>query len=490
MQKDVIIIGSGPGGYIAAIECAKRNRKVSLIEMGDIGGVCLNYGCMPTKALLHSAKEVLSVRNAKERSIISLDDFTINYPKIIQNSREKVLKLQDGVRFLMKKYNVEIINAKATFKSKNEVELEINNLENGNLDKNNLDKISGKGTITFNDAIIATGSTPRVLPNILVNGINVHNSKTFLVNEKMPKNVLIIGSGSIGLEFASFLNALGVNVIIVEALDKVMPQADATISNTLKRSLQNRGITIHTSSSISSFENKNNDIIDVVIKNKKDEEISFKVDMCLVSIGVVPNTKDLGLENANILLTERGFIKVNDDMQTSTANIYAIGDVIGLPTLAHVASREALIASASLCSSSNKCDSECDNKCSNENNTESKFNKNVIPYGTYSFPQVASVGLTEEQAKAQDLPYKSVRIPFSANGKAVVSDEDEGLIKLIYDTETKKILGCHIIQENAVELITEITLAINNDLTCDDIAKTIHAHPTLSEIIAEVSALF
>ena len=457
MQKDLVIIGSGPGGYIAAIECAKNGRKVTIFEKEILGGVCLNFGCMPTKALLHSAKEILGLKNALKNEKIYLSDFKINYEKIIQTSRERITTVRDGLSFLMKKHNIEVITAKAEFKSDNELTITYQ------------DKT--QDTVTFNDLIIAVGSTPRELPNIKVNGKNIHNSKTFLTNEKMPQSALVIGSGAIGLEFASFLNALGVNVTILEALDKVMPQADSTISNTLKRLLQDRGMTIFTSANITKFENVDDKIVNVTFTDKKGQEISSSFDMCIASVGVIPNTKNIKLENTKVEVTDRGFIKVNEKMETSSKHIYAIGDVIGAPTLAHVASREALIASYAIC------------------NIESKLNKNVIPYGTYSFPQVASVGLTEEQAKEKGLNYKSVRMPFSANGKAVVSESEEGLIKLIYDADTRKILGCHIIQEDAVELITEIVLAINNDLTIDDISKTIHSHPTLSEIISDVCRL-
>ena len=454
MEKDLVIIGSGPGGYIAAIECAKNGRKVTIIEKENLGGVCLNFGCMPTKALLHSAKEILGLKNALKNEKISLSDFKINYEKIIQSSRERISIVRDGLNFLMKRNNIEVITAKAEFKSDNELTITYQD--------------NTKDTVTFNDLIIAVGSTPRELPNIKVNGKNIHNSKTFLTNEKMPQNALVIGSGAIGLEFASFLNALGVNVTILEALDKVMPQADSTISNTLKRLLQDRGMTIFTSANITKFENVNDEIINVTFTDKKGIENSLTFDMCIASVGVLPNTKNIGLENTKVEVTDRGFIKVNEKMATTSNHIYAIGDVIGAPTLAHVASREALIASHAIC------------------NIKSNLNKNVIPYGTYSFPQVASVGLTEEQAKEKGLNYKSVRLPFAANGKAVVSESEEGLIKLIYDVDTRKILGCHIIQEDAVELITEIVLAINNNLTIDDISKTIHSHPTLSEAISEV----
>ena len=457
MEKDLVIIGSGPGGYIAAIECAKNGRTVTIIEKANLGGICLNFGCMPTKALLHSAKEILGLKNAIKNGKIDAIDFKINYSKIINSSRESISKIRDGLSFLMTKNKIEVINATACFKNDKEVELTYSD--------------NSKDTITFNDLIIATGSTPRELPNIKVNGKNVHSSKTFLTNETMPKNALVIGSGAIGLEFASFLNALGVKVTILEALDKVMPQADSTISNTLKRLLQDRGITIFTSASITKFENINDDIINITFTDKKGVENSLTFDTCIASVGVIPNTKNIGLENTSVNVTERGFIIVDNKMKTTASNIYAIGDVVGAPTLAHVASREALIASHAIC------------------NIESNLNKDVIPYGTYSFPQVASVGLTEEQAKEKGLNYKSVRLPFAANGKAVVSESEEGLIKLIFDADTRKILGCHIIQEDAVELITEIVLAINNNLTLDDITKTIHSHPTLSEAISDVCNL-
>lgn len=457
MQKDLVIIGSGPGGYVAALECAKNGRNVTIIEKADLGGVCLNFGCMPTKALLHSAKEIIGLKNALKSEKISISDLKIDYAKIIQESRENIKKVRDGLDFLMKKNKIEVISATARFSSDNLLTITYPN--------------ESTDTITFNDVIIATGSSPRELPNIKVNGKNIHSSKTFLTNERMPQNALVIGSGAIGLEFASFLNGLGVNVTVLEALDKVMPQADSTISNTLKRLLQDKGITIFTSANITKFENIDDNTINVTFKDKKDVENTLSFDICIASVGVIPNTKNLGLENTRVKITERGFISVNEKMQSESPNIYAIGDVIGAPTLAHVASREALIASKNIC------------------NIDCKLNKDVIPYGTYSFPQVASVGLTEEQAKEKGLNYKSVRIPFSANGKAVVSNEEEGLVKLIYDTNTRKILGCHIIQENAVELIAEVVLAINNNLTLEDITKTIHAHPTLSEAIYDVCRL-
>ncbi len=456
MEKDLVIIGAGPGGYTGAIEASKLGRKVTLVEKENLGGTCLNFGCMPTKSLLHVAHQIKAINELKKNNIAMFGDVAINYENIINISREHVKKLEEGVNFLMKKYNIEIIKGTASFLS--DKKITVSSLELDALEE-----------ITANDFIIATGSLPKNLPNIPVNGINVHNSRTFLLNKKFPKNILIIGSGAIGLEFASFLNAIGAQVTIVEYMDRIMPQADSTISNTLKRVLEEKGIKIYTSSQIINFSSDNKILAE--IKNKKEEVITFEGDSCLIAIGVIPNIDNLNLKNTTIKTNEKNFIEVNEKMETTAPHHFAIGDVIGMPTLAHVATCEARILVNHIC------------------NIESRLSKKNIPLCSYTIPQVASVGITEDEAKQKNISYKSVRMPFLANGKALVSEGSQGLIKLIFSPESKKILGCHILQENATELLPEIVLAMNNELTVNDIKESIHAHPTLAEIISDVCAL-
>ncbi len=457
MEKDLVIIGAGPGGYTAAIEASKCGRKVTLIEKENkLGGTCLNYGCMPTKSLLHVAREIDGLKSLQTNHLATFDNFSINYENIINLSREHVEKLNEGIKFLMKKNNVEIINATAGFISNGKIKI-FNKEENI------------QAEITANDFIISTGSIPREIPNIKINGTTVHNSKTFLLNKKMPRRVLVIGSGAIGLEFASFLNAVGSDVTIVEYMDKIMPQADSTISNTLKRILEEKGMKIFTSSQVIEFHS--NDKIIAKIKNKKEQIFDIEANACLVAIGVTPNIDGLELENTDISTNERNFITVNEKMETTAPHHFAIGDVIGMPTLAHVAMYEAKILVNYLC------------------NLNNKLLKRNIPLCSYTIPQVASVGITEDMAKEKNIDYKSVRIPFLANGKAVVSEESQGLIKLIFDPKSNIILGCHILQNDATELLPEIILAMNEGITIKQIANSIHAHPTLSEILSDACAL-
>lgn len=453
MQKDVIIIGAGPGGYTLAVELSKQGRKVTLIEKDNLGGTCLNYGCMPTKSLLHSASNIIAIKESIKNEQTNISDFTINYEKIIDDSRKQVETLKNGIDFLMKKNKVEVIKGEATFISNGKLKVTSEN-----------ETIELEG----NDIIIATGSYSRTIPNIEVNNTNVFTSKSFLLNKVQPKNILIIGSGSIGIEFASFLNAIGTNVTVVEMAPNIMPLQDSTISNTMKRYLKDKGMVFYTSATVSSFENDGK-TIKATIKTKDDKEEALEFDSCLVSIGVIPNTKNLELENTDIKLTDRGFIEVDNKLQTTTPHHFAIGDIIGAPTLAHVAIQEAKIVTSTIC------------------NLPCNYTKENIPLCTYTIPQVASVGITEDYAKQNNIAYKTARFPFSANGKAIVSCEEEGMIKLIYDPESLKILGCHLIQKEATELLGEVVLAKNLGLTLKDIEKTIHAHPTLSEAIGAIA---
>lgn len=452
-SRDLVIIGGGPGGYTCAIRASQLGRKVTLVEREALGGVCLNWGCIPTKSLLRHAKLVDDIQKA---SIFGVDikGYEINFEKIISNSREVASKLENGVKYLMKKNNVEVLYGTARFSGVDSVTIESQ---------------GSRKQISFKNAVIAVGARPRSLPNLDIDGEIVHNYRSILVNKKLPKSLFVIGGGAIGLEFSYFFSSLGVRVTLVEALDRIAPMEDKDVSAALKKSLENHGVKILNSAKVEKVDQKGNGAEATVLTAEgKSEQV--QADMVLVAIGVQPNTESLDLEKAGIL-TNNGFIAVNERYQTTCSGVYAIGDCIGGPLLAHKASHEAVIVGNIL-----------------GGKEVSALDREKIPSCIYTEPQVASIGLTEEQARAKGLSVKVFKLPLSAIGKAVAMFETDGFCKVVIDDRYNELLGVHMIGPEVTEIISSASLAKSHEAVAESILDTVFPHPTLSEALLEAVA--
>ena len=449
MKKyDLIIIGGGPGGYVAAIRAAQLNKKVALVESEHLGGICLNWGCIPTKSLLKNAEVLELVKDSKKYGI-NITDYSVNWEKVIKRSRDIANRMGKGIQFLMKKNKVDVINGFGKILDKNTVEIL---------------KESSNEKIKTDFIIISTGASPNYFPGMEPDGQNIITYKDALVIDKAPKNIVIIGAGAIGVEFAYFFNTFGSNVTIVEAQPNILPNEDTDVSKELERIFKSKKINILTDTKVKNI-TKGKKSISVFL-----EDSEIKCDKVLVAVGVKANSSNIGLESNNIK-TNKGWISTNNYMQTNIENIFAIGDVAGAPWLAHVASAEAITS------------------------VEYMFNKNPdpmkydnIPGCTYCHPEVASVGLTERQAIDKGFKIKVGKFPLRALGKAVAIGQTDGFVKIIFDEKYGELLGCHIIGANATDLISEISLARDLETTYNEILKSIHPHPTLSEAIMEATA--
>ena len=453
-SRDLIVLGSGPGGYVAAIRASQLGRKVSIVERASLGGVCLNWGCIPTKALLSSASLFHNIKRASEFGI-NVSDATIDFPKIIDRSRATASKLSQGVQYLMKKNKVEIINGEGTLQKDRKLLVK--------------DQSGNSVIYSFNDIIIATGARPKPIPGMNVDGSLIHSSRTLLECRKQPKRMLVIGAGAIGIEFAYFLHALGTKVTVVEMMEQILPFEDTEIARSLESVLTKQGMEIRTGAMVQKLQ-ADDGKVSATIK-KGDAEERWEGDCCLVAIGVTPNSENIGLEATGVAI-ERGFIKVDRFLRTNIPHHFAIGDVAGPPLLAHKASHEALTAAEAACGK-----------------LEHPMHYDNMPACTYCQPQVASVGLTERAVKDKGIKYRVGKIPFSAIGKAIATGEPEGLIKVIIDDELGEVLGVHILHAEATELISEAAVIRSHEGIASSVVETIHPHPTLSESIMEAMAL-
>jgi len=453
-ELDLVVLGSGPGGYVAAIRASQLGRKVSIIEKAELGGVCLNWGCIPSKALLKSAAVYEEMKHASDFGF-ETGELKVNFPKIIERSRDVAGKLSGGVSYLMKKNKVEVIAGEGTLEKGNKVKVK--------------DKSGKEQTYKFKDIIIATGARARPLPGIEIDGEVIHTYRTALEYKTQPKKLLVIGAGAIGMEFAYFFNSLGTQVTVAEMVDQILPVEDTEIANSLEKILAKKGITIKTSASVSDLKRSGKNV-SATIKVKGKEE-KWSGDCCLVAIGVLPNTENIGLENVGIK-SEKGFIQVDEYMQTNVPNHYAIGDVVGGALLAHKASHEGLVA-AEVAAGKKKHPMLYDN----------------IASCTYCQPQVASIGMTERALKEKGVAYKVGKIPFSAIGKAIAIGEPEGMIKVLIDAEVGEVLGVHILHAEATELIAEAAIIRTHEGIAASVVDTVHPHPTLSESMSEAMAL-
>ena len=453
---DMVVIGSGPGGYVAAIRASQLGMKTAVIEKDKLGGICLNWGCIPTKALLKNA-EIYKLFLKSEEFGISYDNLRFDFPKIIQRSRDVSDKISKGVGFLMKKNKVTVFNGTGRLVSREKVEV---------LDKDQ--KLTN--TLTASWILIATGARPRTLPGVVFDGKRIIGSSEAMVMKEVPKSLLVIGAGAIGVEFAYFYNTFGASVTVVEMMPTILPIEDKEISDLLAKSFKKNGIQLLTGTKVVSLKPED-DGVSAVLENSKGERSESKAEVALMAVGVMGNTEGLGLEKVGVKV-ERGSISVNADFQTNVPGVYAIGDVIGPPWLAHVASAEAVSAVEGMAGLKNRV----------------QVNYQNIPGCTYCQPQVASIGLTEEKAREKGYQVKIGRFPFSASGKAKATGETEGLVKLIFDAKYGELLGAHLVGAEATEMIAELGLAKNLEATYEEIFKTVHAHPTLSEAIMEAAA--
>ncbi len=448
---DVIIIGSGPGGYVAAIKSAQLGLKTAVIEQAEVGGICLNWGCIPTKALLKSADVYNDVKKSKKFGI-NIDDYNFDYPKVIKRSRQVSQRLSKGVNFLFKKNKIDVLSGFGKILDKNTVAI---NSEEKTINK------------TSKNIIIATGAHTKQFPNLKLDDEIIIGSKNALSNEKKPDSIVIIGGGAIGVEFAHFFNSFETKVTIIEMLPNILPLEDEEISIELERNLKRSKIKILTDTKVDKIEKIDGKA--KVIYNKNEQVDEIIADKVLLAVGVEANLKNIGLEELDIEI-ENNWIKVNENYQTNVENIFAIGDVKGAPLLAHSASAEGIIAVEYIAGKNPK-----------------PLNYENIPACTFSHPQVASIGLTEKLANKKYKNIKIGKVPFRAIGKSIAIDESNGFVKIIIDADSKKIIGAHIIGPDAAELISGLGIAKSTEITADNLAKTIFAHPTLSEAIKETA---
>ncbi len=450
MSYDLIVIGGGPAGYVAAIRAAQHGKKVACVEVDRAGGTCLNWGCIPTKALLKNAELYQTLTHKAADFGLSIEGLSYDWSTVIGRSRKVADRLAGGIEFLFKKNKVDYIRGYGSIEAEGKVSV----------------KASDGSTKTLETAntIIATGCKSRPLPPLPFNGKSVIGSKEAMILEDQPKEMIIIGAGAIGIEFAYIYNAFGTKVTVVEMLPNILPVEDTEIGEALEKSLTKQGIRCLTNTKVTDTKD-HGDHVEITVEGPK-ENGAITADVCLVAIGIQPVLPG-GQEPA---LNDRGYITVDDRYQTDLPGVYAIGDINGPPWLAHVASFEAF---------------QCVDGLFVEGFTPRKVTN--FPGCTYCHPQVASVGKTERALKEEGIEYVVGKIPFMAIGKAVAAGETDGFAKLLYGKMHGEILGAHIIGDNATELIAEMGLALDQELTADEIHATIHAHPTMSEVIHEAT---
>jgi dihydrolipoamide dehydrogenase len=450
---DLIVIGSGPGGYVAAIRASQLGMKTAIVEKESLGGICLNWGCIPTKALLKSAQVYEYIQHAADYGI-TIKDAKHDFDAVVKRSRGVADGMSKGVQFLMKKNKIEVIMGMGKLTRDKKVEVT---------------KADGSKEIhEAKSIILATGGRARELPNIKIDGEKVIEYRKAMSLAKQPKSMVIIGSGAIGVEFAYFYNTMGTKVTIVEFMPRIVPVEDADVSKELEKIYKKKGMDIYTNSSVESVDTKGK-TCKVSVKTPAGN-ITIEADVVLSAAGVVTNIEGIGLEEAGVK-TDKGKVQVDDYYQTNVAGVYAIGDIVKGPALAHVASAEGII---------------CVEKIAGHH--PQPLNYGNLPGCTYCAPEIASVGMTEEAAKAAGYEIKVGKFPFSASGKASAAGAKEGFVKVIFDAKYGEWLGAHMIGANVTEMIAEVVVARNLETTGHEILKSVHPHPTMSEAIMEATA--
>lgn len=450
---DLIVIGSGPGGYVAAIRASQLGLKVAIVEKAELGGVCLNWGCIPTKALLKSAQVFEYISHAADYGI-SVKDAKADFTGMVKRSRGVADGMSKGVQFLMKKNKIEVIAGTAKLKPGKKVEV--------------TDATGKKTEYAAEHTIVATGGRSRELPNLKIDGTKVIGYRQAMVLEKQPESMVIVGSGAIGVEFAYFYHSIGTKVTVVEFMPSIVPVEDEEVSKQLERTYKKMGIEIMTNSEVTAVDTKGKKV-KATVKNAKGEQV-IECDVVLSAVGVSANIEGIGLEETGVK-TEKGKIIVDDYYKTNIAGVYAIGDVVKGQALAHVASAEGII---------------CVEKIAGHHPEPLDYNN--IPGCTYCSPEIASVGYTEKAAKEAGYELKVGKFPFSASGKASAAGAKDGFVKLIFDAKYGELLGAHMIGANVTEMIAEIVAIRKLETTGHELIKTVHPHPTMSEAIMEAAA--
>lgn len=454
-KYDVAIIGSGPGGYVAAIRCAQLGMKTALIERyATLGGTCLNVGCIPSKALLDSSEHYHQAKEQFATHGIKLDNLEVDMPQMIKRKQAVVDQTTGGIDFLMKKNKIDVLHGHGSFKSANEIEIA---KEDGS-----------KETIEAAKVIIATGSKPASLPFIEIDKKRIITSTEALELKSVPKKMIVIGGGVIGLEMGSVYARLGCEVTVVEYMDSIIPTMDRTMGKELGRSLKKMGMKLLTSHKVKEVTATSRSVT-VKADDKKGEEIELKADYCLVAVGRKPYTDKLGLENTGVKMDDRGRIEVDEHLETAVKGIYAIGDVIKGAMLAHKAEDEGIFVAEVMAGQ------------------KPHINYLLIPGVVYTWPEVASVGYTEEQLKEMGTEYKVGSFPFKASARARASMDTDGLAKVLADKETDEILGVHIVGPRAADMIAEAVVAMEFRASAEDISRMSHAHPTFTEALKEAA---
>lgn len=455
MEKfDLIVLGSGPGGYVTAIRASQLGLKTAIIEKESLGGICLNWGCIPTKALLKSAQVFEYLKNAEDYGI-SVNDVNKNFNSVIKRSRKVADKMSKGVNFLMKKNKIKVFNGFGRLTNDHTV---------------TITDESSKETIIFSEKIIiSTGARSKEIASLKQDGKNIIGYREAMTLNTQPKDIIIVGSGAIGIEFAFFYNSMGSNVTIIEYLDRIVPVEDKEISKELEKNFKKKGIKIFTSSEVKEAKITDNDV-EVYLESSKGEKTKINSEIVLSAVGIKSNTENIGLADIGIEL-ENDKILVDEYYQTNVKGYYAIGDVVKGQALAHVASAEGIL---------------CVEKITNMD--VSPLDYNNVPGCTYCSPEIASVGLTEEKAIEKGYDIKVGKFPFSASGKAQASGKSEGFVKVIFDSKYGEWLGCHMIGEGVTDMIAEVVLGRKLETTGHEVLKAIHPHPTMSEAVMEAVA--
>ena len=454
-QYDVAVIGSGPGGYVAAIRCAQLGMKTAIIEKySTLGGTCLNVGCIPSKALLDSSHHYEdAMHHFEEHGIEIPGDIKINFQKMIERKASVVEQTTKGIDFLMTKNNIDVFTGIGSFKDATHIDI----------------TSEGKTqTIEAKNTIIATGSKPSTLPFIKIDKERIITSTEALSLSEIPKHLIVIGGGVIGLELGQVYRRLGAEVSVVEYMDRIIPTMDSAQSKELLKVMKKQGVKFYLSHKVSSVTRKGNEVT-VTASDKKGEEVSFTGDYCLVSVGRRAYTDGLKLENAGVSANERGQVNVNDHLQTNVSNIYAIGDVIRGAMLAHKAEEEGVLVAEIMAGQ------------------KPHINYNLIPGVVYTWPEVASVGKTEEQLKDEGISYKVGQFPMRALGRSRASGDTDGFVKILADAKTDEVLGVHMVGARVADLITEAVTAMEFRASAEDIARMSHAHPTYAEAVKEAA---